>query len=91
MVEERFTETPDVIEPGQSGRLQIWYEARPSLQGASLEIMLSRTLTASPIIRVPLRVQAPKPAAVSPVVTEEMKRLAEEEFKKGQAVRPGPK
>jgi hypothetical protein len=91
MVEERFTQTPDVIEPGQSGRIQIWYEARPRLVGASLDIMLSRTLRDSPIIRVPLRLQAPKPAAESPLITEEMKRLAEEEYKKGQAGRPGPK
>ena len=76
-------DVPEVIPPGQSGRLHVSYGAQENATGASLDLMLSATLTASPIIRVPLQIKLPKQSA-APTITQEMRRLAEEEFKKGQ-------
>jgi hypothetical protein len=78
----------DTMHPGETIRLQVHYRAAQSPRGASLDIMFSDPFTESPLTRVPIKVQLPKPSAAVPDITEEMRRRAEEEFRKQQGNTP---
>jgi hypothetical protein len=87
IVDDAPGDVPGTLAPGESGSLRIRYMAQPEPVGASLDLVLSEPLTASPVTRVPLHVLLPKPAP-GPLITEEMRRLAEQESQKARQGAP---